>query len=54
MSGWANMILSESPSYQAATTEQQKGKPLGLLPSVEIEVAVIKALFVPQNPIPRA
>jgi tetratricopeptide (TPR) repeat protein/CHAT domain-containing protein len=49
----AGFLLVESPSYQATTTEQKKGKALGLLPSVEIEVAVIKALFAPQNPIPR-
>jgi tetratricopeptide (TPR) repeat protein len=49
----AGFLLVESPSYQATTTEQKKGKALGLLPSVEIEVAVIKALFAPPNPIPR-
>jgi tetratricopeptide (TPR) repeat protein len=49
----AGFLLIESPSYQATTTEQKKGKAFGLLPSVEIEVAVIKALFSPQNPIPR-
>jgi tetratricopeptide (TPR) repeat protein/CHAT domain-containing protein len=49
----SGFLLIESPNYQAATTKQKKGKTLGLLPSVEIEVAVIKALFAPQTTLPR-
>jgi tetratricopeptide (TPR) repeat protein/CHAT domain-containing protein len=49
----AGFLLVDSPNYSQTTTEQKKGKVLGLLPSIEIEVAVIQALFSPRTTIPR-
>jgi tetratricopeptide (TPR) repeat protein/CHAT domain-containing protein len=48
----SSFLLVDSPNYQAATTTK-KSKDLGLLPSVEIEVAVITALFAPKTTLKR-